>query len=91
MRKRCGLSRSDEGSLLPLIAASLLLGHIATIFLDRALKIKRFTLLVRPLFSVIPTDVSRPLDDYARMLDHKSLTDDAAEVLRTLQTMERET
>jgi hypothetical protein len=31
MRKRCGLSWSDEGSLLPLIAASLLLGLFGAI------------------------------------------------------------
>lgn len=64
---------------------------IATIFLDRALKIKRYTPLVRNLFNIIPTDVGRPLDHFTHKLDHESLIEDAAEVLRTLQTEERET
>ncbi len=63
---------------------------IGTIFLDRALKVKRFTPRVAELFNVIPSDIGRPLEHITHKLDYDLLTEDAQEVLRTLHLKERE-
>ncbi len=64
--------------------------EIATIFLDQALKIKRFTAEATKLINLIPSDVGRPIADLASNLDYDSLQADAAEVLRKLGFKERE-
>jgi two-component system CheB/CheR fusion protein len=64
---------------------------IATLFLDRALRIKRYTPRVQELFNIIPSDAGRPLEHLTHKLDYDKLTEDAAEVMRTLRTSERET
>lgn len=63
---------------------------IGTIFLDRALNIKRFTPQVQELFNIIPGDVGRPLDHVTHKLDYGALSADAMSVLRTLKPVERE-
>lgn len=63
---------------------------IATIFLDRQLRIKRYTPPITDIFNVTPVDIGRPLEHFTNNLDYGNLTDDAEEVLRTLQTLERE-
>ncbi len=63
---------------------------IATIFLNRALQIKRFTPRVTELFNVIPSDLGRPIEHITNKLDYGFLTEDAAEVLATLRLKERE-
>lgn len=63
---------------------------IATIFLDRALQIKRFTPRATELFNVIPSDLGRPLEHITHKLDYAFLVNDAAEVLQTLHLKERE-
>jgi two-component system, chemotaxis family, CheB/CheR fusion protein len=63
---------------------------IATIFLDVALKIRRFTEDARQMFSLIPGDVGRPLADLVSKLNYDQLVADAAQVLRTLTTCEQE-
>lgn len=57
---------------------------IATVFLDSALKIRRFTTHATDLFQLIPRDAGRPLSDIATALDHPELEATAREVLRTL-------
>lgn len=64
--------------------------NIATIFLDRHLQIKRFTPEAQKLFNIIPSDAGRPLSHLTHMLEYQDLTKDANEVLKTLQTVERE-
>jgi two-component system CheB/CheR fusion protein len=63
---------------------------IGTIFLDRALHIKRYTPRAQRLFNITDADVGRPLEHFTHKLDYASLLADAQEVLRTLQTIERE-
>lgn len=63
---------------------------IGTMFLDRALNIKFYTPSVGDLFNIIPSDVERPLAHLTHKLDYPNLSNDASEVLRTLQTVERE-
>jgi two-component system, chemotaxis family, CheB/CheR fusion protein len=63
---------------------------IGTIFLDRTLRIKRYTPRAQQLFNIVGADVGRPLQHFTNTLDYDSLPADAEEVLRTLQTIERE-
>jgi two-component system, chemotaxis family, CheB/CheR fusion protein len=63
---------------------------IATLFLDRELRIMRYTPPATELFSVIPSDVGRPLGDLQHRLDYPDLLADAARVLQQLAPIERE-
>jgi two-component system CheB/CheR fusion protein len=63
---------------------------IATVFLDRDLRIKRYTPSSVPLFNFIPTDMGRPLSDLANRLEFSSIVSDAERVLRDLTPIERE-
>ncbi|MBV8851971.1 MAG: PAS domain S-box protein, partial [Sinobacteraceae bacterium] len=64
--------------------------RIATVFLDRALHVMRYTPTAVPLFHLIPSDVGRPITDLRQWLDYPELKDDAEQVLRTLIPIERE-
>ncbi|MDD5462396.1 MAG: chemotaxis protein CheB [Methylococcales bacterium] len=57
---------------------------IATIFLDRNLKIKSFTRPARAIIKLIDSDIGRPLEDLVSNLKYKHLIDDAKTVLQTL-------
>ncbi len=63
---------------------------IATVFLDRDLRITRYTSTAVPLFNLIPGDIGRPLTDLSHQLDYPDLRHDAAEVLAQLVPTERE-
>jgi two-component system CheB/CheR fusion protein len=63
---------------------------IATVFLDSALHVRRFTTQATRLFKLIPGDLGRPLSDIVTDLHYPALLDDAAEVLNTLVFSERE-
>lgn len=64
--------------------------EIATIFLDRCLRIKRFTPTTTKLMNVIRTDIGRPLTDIAGALSTEKLEADALDVLGDLQPRKRE-
>lgn len=64
--------------------------NIATIFLDRELRIKRFTPSSTGLFNFIPSDIGRPLSDLTTTLEYPAITEDAASVLTRLTPVERE-
>ncbi|PKO86755.1 MAG: chemotaxis protein CheB [Betaproteobacteria bacterium HGW-Betaproteobacteria-12] len=63
---------------------------IATVFLDSALHVRRFTTQATRLFKLIPGDLGRPLSDIVTDLDYPGLLDEAARVLNTLIFAERE-
>ncbi|MBC7797964.1 MAG: PAS domain S-box protein, partial [Pyrinomonadaceae bacterium] len=63
---------------------------IGTMFLDRRLSIKRFTPRITNIFNVIPSDVGRPFEHLTHKLDYKNISKDINQVLKTLQTIERE-
>jgi two-component system CheB/CheR fusion protein len=63
---------------------------IATVFLDRAFRVTRFTPSAAAVFKLIAADVGRPLSDLATSLDYPQLPDDAHRVLETLLPCERE-
>ncbi|HEX9960479.1 MAG TPA: CheR family methyltransferase, partial [Pyrinomonadaceae bacterium] len=64
--------------------------EIATIFLDRQLCIKRYTPPALDIFNITAPDVGRPLEHFTHSLEYENLTYDAAQVLRSLLTVERE-
>jgi two-component system CheB/CheR fusion protein len=63
--------------------------QIATLFLDRELRVKRFTPAATDVFRLIDTDVGRPIADIAPRVTGADLVDDMNTVLRTLQVRER--
>ncbi len=64
--------------------------EIATIFLDGAMKLRRYTTLATQLFKLIPGDIGRPLSDLVSELDYPQLQADAHDVLRTLVFCEKQ-
>ena len=63
---------------------------VGTIFLDRYFRVKLFTPATREIFNLIPTDMGRPLSDITGHLEYNNLLQDAEEVLKKLQTINRE-
>jgi transcriptional regulator with PAS, ATPase and Fis domain len=63
---------------------------IATLFLDGALCVRRFTPQATTLINLIPGDLGRPVTDLASALLYPGLPADAQEVLRTLAPIEKE-
>jgi two-component system CheB/CheR fusion protein len=57
---------------------------IATLFLDEALKVRRFTPSMTKIIKLIPGDVNRPITDLASDLIYPELASDAQAVLKTL-------
>jgi len=64
--------------------------QIGTLFLDRELRIQRYTPRVEELFNIRPEDEDRPIGDLTHHLDYDSLVADAEQVLDDLQPLERE-
>ena len=63
---------------------------IATVFLDRSLRLKRFTPRAADLFNAIPSDVGRPFDHLTHRLRHDGLNELAGRVLDSLQPIDEE-
>jgi len=75
-----------HSDLQNLIAAT----DLGTLFLDSALRIKRFSDRVTDLFSVTPADEGRPITDFAHQLEYDDLIEDARVVLNDLAPVRRE-
>lgn len=63
--------------------------EVATLFLDKELKIRRFTTQATKIIKLIPGDVGRPISDLASDLLYPELCEDAREVLHKLGSMEK--
>jgi two-component system CheB/CheR fusion protein len=63
---------------------------IATLFLDRAMRIQRYTPQLTRIFNIIAADVGRSFGHISHKLVAARLLDDVARVLMTLQPIERE-
>ncbi|WP_317201880.1 PAS domain-containing protein [Janthinobacterium sp.] len=63
---------------------------IATIFLDSALRIRRFTAPATQIYKLIASDLRRPLSDIVNDLGYPDLEADAQEVIRSLVFSERQ-
>jgi two-component system CheB/CheR fusion protein len=77
---------ATSNDLQNLIAAT----QIATLFLDRELRVTRYTPTAESIFNLIPTDRGRPLAHVTHSLPYQGLPDDAAQVLRSLIPIEHE-
>jgi PAS domain S-box-containing protein len=77
---------SVNGDLRNLMSST----QIATVFLDRELRIMRFTPSAVPIFNLIETDLGRPLTHLKHELEYPELERDARAVLERLVPMERE-
>ncbi len=58
---------------------------VATIYLDKTLKIKRFTPAATNLFNLIPSDIDRPITQLSSNLHYTTLVEDIGQVLKTLE------
>lgn len=63
---------------------------VATLFLDKDLKIRFFTPATRSIFNVIPSDIGRPLADLRSLAPDLDFAADTRDVVRTLEPRERE-
>ncbi len=78
-----GLANTDRQNLLSAT-------DIATIFLNRELRIQRYTPPAESLFNVMDSDVGRPLTHLTHRLSYPTLAEDAERVLSRLTVVERE-
>ncbi len=63
---------------------------IATVFVDRNMRIRWFTPRATDIFSMLPVDTGRSLMDITRRLDYPQMSDDATNVFESLSMIERE-
>ena len=63
---------------------------IATLFLDDALLVRRFTPRISGVIKLIPGDIGRPITDIVTTLHYPELADDAHKVLKSLVPVEKE-
>jgi two-component system CheB/CheR fusion protein len=80
-----GVSRANS-DLQNLMAAT----DVGTLFLDTALRIKRFTPRLTDFYNITARDEGRPVTDFTHRLDYDRLRQDATAVLRKLTPIERE-
>ncbi|WP_306395198.1 CheR family methyltransferase [Telluria beijingensis] len=86
LQRRIVEADKAHDDLSNLIASS----DVATIFLDRTMRILRYTPRIADFFNVLPGDIGRPLPHITNRLDYPQLAEEAARVFDTLQAMERE-
>ncbi|MBR9977142.1 MAG: PAS domain-containing protein [Bacteroidetes bacterium] len=75
-----------SGDLQNLLVAT----DIAILFLDRELRIVRFTPKLAEIFNVRPADQGRPISDLTHRLGYRDFMEDAQTVLERLTAVERE-
>lgn len=63
--------------------------QIATLFLDAAMNVRRFTEQAKKVINLREGDVGRPLTDLTTTLEYPELIEDVTQVLRTLEFNER--
>jgi two-component system, chemotaxis family, CheB/CheR fusion protein len=63
---------------------------IATLFLDDALLVRRFTTQAASIIKLIPSDVGRPITDIVTDLNYPKLADDIREVLKKEAFVEKQ-
>jgi len=63
---------------------------IGTIFLDRQLRVHRFTPSATKVFNLIPADLGRPISNITSRLHYEGFLQDLEMVLADLRTIERE-
>ena len=64
--------------------------EVGTIFLDKQLRIRKFTPQIAETFTLVPHDLGRSIETFTNRLDHPELVDDVKRVLASGQSVERE-
>lgn len=64
--------------------------EIATLFLDKEMKIRLFTPAARRLFRLIERDIDRPLEDITTVIEYDDFARDLVSVFDTLKRIEKE-
>ncbi|OEC88368.1 chemotaxis protein CheR [Methanobacterium sp. A39] len=64
--------------------------EIATIFVDKDIKIKRFTKEATKIINLIPHDIGRPLTDIVSNLEYTKLIEDSQDVVKRVIYKEKE-
>ena len=63
---------------------------VGTIFLDRELRIRRFTPQIADSFTLLPQDIGRSIESFTHKMDHPGLNDDLRRVVAEGAPVERE-
>ncbi len=63
---------------------------VGTIFLNRELKVRKFTPQIAATFNLLPQDVGRSIETFTHNIDHPELIDDLRLALSTGERVERE-
>src|SRR3569623_2899694 len=64
--------------------------EVGAIFLDRQLKIRKFTPQIAETVDLLPHDVGRSIESFTYKMDHPELVEDLRRVLATSEPVERE-
>ena len=64
--------------------------EIGTIFLDRALRIRKFTPQIVQAFQILPQDIGRSIDTFSHNLVHENLLEDVGRVIKTEKPFEKD-
>jgi two-component system CheB/CheR fusion protein len=64
--------------------------EVGTIFLDRQLRIRKFTPQIAASFNLLPQDIGRPIAAFSNTIEHPSLLEDLQRVLETGMPIECE-
>ena len=64
--------------------------EVGTIFLDKELRIRKFTPQIAETFTLVPHDLGRSIETFTNRLDHPELVEDLKRVLASGQSVERE-
>ncbi len=86
LQEKVGELESTNNDVVNLLASS----SIATVFLDKKFRIKRYTPAITRLMSLIPSDIGRPIADVLRRFTDETLLEDARRVLVDLTPRSRE-
>ncbi|MFK7960386.1 MAG: CheR family methyltransferase [Phycisphaerales bacterium] len=65
--------------------------NIGTIFLDRELRVRKFTPAATEAFNLVDVDINRPIEHLSHNLEYPHLFDDLRTVLATGRSLERDT
>jgi two-component system, chemotaxis family, CheB/CheR fusion protein len=64
--------------------------QVGTVFLDRELRIRKYTPQIAETFSLVPHDIGRPIETFTHKIDHPELVDDLKRVVVSGASVERE-
>jgi two-component system CheB/CheR fusion protein len=93
LHRQCGVSEEERGAAGTerRLRASARPHRRRTMFLDRALCIRKFTPRIGDTFDVLPQDIRRPLRTFHHRLAHQTLLQDVERVSRDGVTVEAQT